>query len=375
MSNPINGTSAQHPAVRAYLQELDRSLAGVPSGEREAIVAETAEHIALALQEQEENGGKADVTSILSALGEPALIAAEATDTASNASAAVASPPAVPTSEAWQSVPFLDRRAGYVLIAVLLVAGMTVLPTVGYIAALVLIWASKGWKTWQKLVGTLAPLVAGVLTVLTLYIFAVSNSDNPGAINPLMLGGMSGWRGLVVVVIFAVAAATFFLATFRAVQPVGSATHDPSAGSRNNTAPATFLDRQGGSYLTVALLTVGGIVLPLAGWVAGVVLLLVSRGWRRWEKVIGAVVVPSATLVTFIAVRLLGMLAPQQAGRGWADECTVDGYCSRTPIVSSMLVNWQLVLPASVLLATALGVAVFLLVRFRPASVEVSSAR
>jgi hypothetical protein len=44
--------------------------------------------------------------------------------------------------------------------------------------------------------------------------------------------------------------------------------------------------------VALVLLLVGGVVLPLIGWVIGVVLLWISDAWNTREKVIGTFVVP-----------------------------------------------------------------------------------
>ena len=51
--------------------------------------------------------------------------------------------------------------------------------------------------------------------------------------------------------------------------------------------PAPFLERRGGAILAVLLLTVGGIVMPVAGWIVGLGLLWFSKGWRLVDKLIG----------------------------------------------------------------------------------------
>lgn len=54
-------------------------------------------------------------------------------------------------------------------------------------------------------------------------------------------------------------------------------------------APAPFLERWSGAILTVVLLSIGGIVVPVAGWIVGLGLLWFSHGWTRLDKVVGTV--------------------------------------------------------------------------------------
>jgi hypothetical protein len=63
--------------------------------------------------------------------------------------------------------------------------------------------------------------------------------------------------------------------------------------------------RKHGGVLEVSaliLLLVGGIVIPLAGWLIGVVLLWVSRVWSTRDKLIGTLVVPGGLGLAFYLV-------------------------------------------------------------------------
>ena len=78
--------------------------------------------------------------------------------------------------------------------------------------------------------------------------------------------------------------------------------------------------------VTVFLLLVGGVILPVAGWVAGAVMLLASRRWTFRDKLIGLLVWPGGLAV---AVGLI-VLAPTRqcvyvddsAGHRHGGECT-----------------------------------------------------
>lgn len=49
--------------------------------------------------------------------------------------------------------------------------------------------------------------------------------------------------------------------------------------------------------LTVFLLLVGGVIVPVVGWVAGAVMLLVSRRWTLRDKLVGLLVWPGGLAV------------------------------------------------------------------------------
>jgi hypothetical protein len=56
--------------------------------------------------------------------------------------------------------------------------------------------------------------------------------------------------------------------------------------------------------VTVFLLLVGGVIVPVAGWVAGAVMLLASRRWTRRDKLVGLLVWPGGLA---IAVGLIAL--------------------------------------------------------------------
>jgi hypothetical protein len=78
--------------------------------------------------------------------------------------------------------------------------------------------------------------------------------------------------------------------------------------------------------ITVFLLLVGGVILPVVGWVAGAVMLLASRRWTFRDKLIGLLVWPGGLA---LAVGLI-VLAPTRqcvyvddsAGHRHGGECT-----------------------------------------------------
>jgi hypothetical protein len=56
---------------------------------------------------------------------------------------------------------------------------------------------------------------------------------------------------------------------------------------------------------TLFLLPVGGLIVPVVGWLVGVVLLWQSDAWTRREKLIGTLVVPGGLLAPFALLTLL----------------------------------------------------------------------
>src|SRR4051812_26297638 len=128
-----------------YLARLDAELAGLPRARREEIVDEIREHIAEA-----DAGDEAELRTVLDRLGHPADIAAEARERFG-----VAPPP--------------RRGALEVAALVLLLIGGVVVPGLGWLAGVVLLWISDVWALRDKLIGTL--VVPGGLGGALLFLF------------------------------------------------------------------------------------------------------------------------------------------------------------------------------------------------------------
>jgi hypothetical protein len=56
---------------------------------------------------------------------------------------------------------------------------------------------------------------------------------------------------------------------------------------------------------TLFLLPIGGLVVPVIGWLVGVVLLWQSDAWTRRDKLIGTLVVPGGLLAPFVLLTLV----------------------------------------------------------------------
>ncbi|ADB50399.1 HAAS signaling domain-containing protein [Conexibacter woesei] len=84
--------------------------------------------------------------------------------------------------------------------------------------------------------------------------------------------------------------------------------------------------------ITLFLLPVGGLLIPLIGWFAGVVLLWTSDAWTTKDKLIGTFVLPGG-YVALVWVTLMGGSSSDQAcvtsvgptGRALGSQCTGDG--------------------------------------------------
>jgi hypothetical protein len=139
----------EHPAVMGYIRTLEEALWDLSREQRHEIVGEIRDHL------RESLGAKASESDVLNAierLGEPGEIAAEARG----------------------RFGVRPRRAGALEIVtiILLLVGALLIPVVGWLIGIVLLWVSDFWGARDKALGTLAvpgglalPLFLGALAV------------------------------------------------------------------------------------------------------------------------------------------------------------------------------------------------------------------
>jgi len=133
--------------ILRYLQDLEAELQDLPANRRQELLDEVGEHIATAragLEPETEAG----VRTMLERLGDPADIAAEARERFG----VQAQPPRPAT-------PWLE-----VVALVLLV-----IPFIGWVVGVVLVWLSRRWTTRDKLIGTIGGMswvLAGLGTIM-----------------------------------------------------------------------------------------------------------------------------------------------------------------------------------------------------------------
>lgn len=138
---------------------------------------------------------------------------------------------------------------------------------------------------------------------------------------------------------------------------------DPAAIAAESThrpletqTAAPFLRRRSGALVTVLILAIGGFIVPLAGWIVGLVMLWMSKSWTRLDKLTGTLFVPLAVAT----VTGIGALV-------W-NATTHDSSCSGTGFCAPTTSDFGY--PAHTVLLTALPVAdlavsIYLLIRFR----------
>jgi hypothetical protein len=132
-------TDTSDRLIRDYLDELRARTRDLPKRRREELLAEIEAHIAEALPP---TASEAEVRDVLDRLGDPEGIAAEERE----------------------RLGVAPKRAGaleWIAIALLLIGGVIV-PVVGWIVGVLLLWTSSVWNTRDKLIGTLV-LPGGLL--------------------------------------------------------------------------------------------------------------------------------------------------------------------------------------------------------------------
>ena len=130
-------STIENRAVKNYLQRLDRALSDLPADRRREIVAEIEAHIAAETARMTDEPSDAKVMDLLDRIGEPEAIAADARETTG------VKPAAAP------------GRALEITALILLLVGGLLLPVIGWIVGVILLWASSAWTTRDKLIGTL----------------------------------------------------------------------------------------------------------------------------------------------------------------------------------------------------------------------------
>jgi hypothetical protein len=165
--------------VASYLDDLTNQLAGLPRARRSELLDDIAHHIDALLDEAAESGPvtRDIVEAVLAEVGEPAEIAREA--------GAGAVPRPGPTG--WDKA----------IIAILLVGGI-ILPVLGWLFGVVMLWISSSWRVKDKIIGTL--LVPGGLALPLILLFVggtVSASTTSCSQSPTF-SGTSAVNGQVV---------------------------------------------------------------------------------------------------------------------------------------------------------------------------------
>jgi hypothetical protein len=186
--------------VADYLRRLNAALHGLPRARRRELIQEISEHIAAA-RAAAATDDEASIRTLLDDLGNPEDIAVEAREREG-----------LKPQGRWLDVAAL----------VLLLVGGVVLPVVGWVIGMVLLWVSETWTTREKLVGTLV-VPGGLAPASFLGVFGAYTESCGGPVGgPVTCtGGPSQLEqvvGAIIVIILVIAPllTTAFLARRRA---------------------------------------------------------------------------------------------------------------------------------------------------------------
>lgn len=84
------------------------------------------------------------------------------------------------------------------------------------------------------------------------------------------------------------------------------------------------------TWLTAFLVTFGGFVVPLLGWIGGVVLLWNSKTWQKRHRIIGTAVWPAVTLAGVVGLMPWALNAPAVTVTS-EQTVSADGITTNTP--------------------------------------------
>lgn len=167
--------------VDAYLKELDRSLAGLPRARRKEIVGDIEEHIDDQLAELGSTPSDAETRNLLERVGEPHELAADARDR-------------------FDISPSQPSRGDYLALVLLPIGGLLI-PVLGWVAGVALLWSSKVWSKRDKLLGTL--IVPGGLVLPAYFmVAAITPSDGDALPAVAWLALLVGVVGPLVMVVY-----------------------------------------------------------------------------------------------------------------------------------------------------------------------------
>jgi hypothetical protein len=188
----MNATVAER-LVAEYLARLNAALRDLPAARREELLEQVSEHIATVRAELGDQAGEAEIRTMLDRLGDPAAIAAEASQRSAD------SPEPSHPRAGWREIGAL----------ILLPVGGIVIPVVGWFVGLALLWSSEQWSARSKLIGTLVipgglalPLSLGLFTGSTEYCSSPPTQVGGGGAASVCAGGPPGWWEVLGPVVF-----------------------------------------------------------------------------------------------------------------------------------------------------------------------------
>ncbi len=316
--------SAVDLLVSDYLERLTRASYGLPEDRRVELLEEISEHIDSARAA----GAAADeaaVRTLLDRLGEPEEIVASARDDEPDQLGAGFAPARghPPVGSAWAASPVVTEsvRPSTTLetwAVVMLTLGSFV-PVVGWLVGVVLLWLSRRWRWWEKLLGTLVvPFGPGLAFILGSFVTtsescASFRRQTPGGTftrGPLVCSrsGPPSWVAPVVVLVVVVA--PLVVGALLLVVARARSRREPDV-----TRPIAVPLKPGESpwggteIAAVVALGAGAFVVPVIGPLVGLALAWSSSRWSEREKTIATAIAVVPGLVPIAGFGLLLLAA------------------------------------------------------------------
>ena len=294
------------PFVRAYLDRLDRCAAVLPTDQRTELVEEISRHIADAMAAGQVRT-EADTRTMLDRLGEPEEIVAAARADAGATPGFTPSPPYIGEAPVALRAPTATREG----ITVALLTIGSIVPVIGWLAGVAMLWTSTRWRPGEKVLGTLI-MPLGPAAVLWFALIPVSSESCTRSTETLSSDGtvttlsqvcthsgliLSAWVGIPLILFWLIAPIVVAVVLFK--RAAARAAKEPPV-------PITIAQlgaaRWGGLEIAaVLLLSVGTFVVPIIAPIGGLALAWASNAWTRTEKVV-------ATALSLGAV-VLGLFA------------------------------------------------------------------
>lgn len=280
MSKPMTD-----PVVEQYLRRLERAAAVLPADQRRELVDGIAGHIS----EARDSGAVTDeaaLRTLLDRLGEPEEIVASAQDAERT------------DSEPWPHAPYpgapVLRRPGIgrETAAVLFMTVGSIVPLLGWLVGVALLWTSSRWRTWEKVVATLV-FPGGPFLVLWLGVLPVGGSQSCSGSSTVTSGGVvtethdvcsSSGFSLPLTLGVPLFLAWFVLPIVIGITLLTRARRRADLEAWIPVPPTTPGAWTSVEVAAVALIGLGSVLAPFVGPVVGLIFVWMSPAWTRAEK-------------------------------------------------------------------------------------------
>ena len=303
-------TTTVDDLIQDYLGRLDRAAQRLPADRRDELLSEIREH----LDGARAAGAAADeaaVRTLLDRLGEPEEIVASASEDVRAA---------IPSS-------YAPAGTGLETAAVVMLTVGSLVPIVGWLVGVALLWMSSRWTLRNKLLGTLVtPGGPGLVLLAGLFVTGESCQTSTGAISiatssgilvdapppaatssTTCSGGLPGpaWLPPVLGLLALIASIAVAVHLLRRARRV-AATEPPRV-----VGPSPW---GGLEIAAVLLIGLGSFIAPVVGTLAGLVCLLLSHRWTSREKTI-ATLLAALPAVVGLLLALSFVLSVRLSGR------------------------------------------------------------